>query len=147
MIEIRHYIPEDYLRITRRKFDMVTFLNFPDPHDIAIDLARGPAFTGVNSEKIVACAGIVPMWKGVGEAWAVTSPLVERHGLFFAKEIWKRLNALIEIMELERVQTTVHVKHEKSIKWVERMGFKNEGKMEKYIGGEDFYRYALIKGE
>ena len=145
MIEIRQYIPGDYMRIMRRRFDMVTFLNFPDPYEVAVNLSKGPAFTGANSDEIIACGGIIPLWKGVGEAWVVTSPLVEKYPFTFAKIIWRRLRALTDIMDLTRVQTTVDAGHEVSIKWLERMGFVNEGEMKRYIGGRDFYRYALIK--
>jgi RimJ/RimL family protein N-acetyltransferase len=48
-------------------------------------------------------------------------------------------------MDLDRIQTVVDAEHTVSHKWVERMGFKNEGLMRKYLGGRDFYRYALIR--
>jgi hypothetical protein len=119
-------------------------MNFPDPMAMANNLARGPAFTIANGVP-VACGGILPLWKGVGEAWIVSSPLVEKYPITFAKVVWKKLKLLIEIMDLERVQTMVDCNHKVSQEWVKRMGFKKEGKMSKYIGGRDFYRYALVK--
>ena len=47
MTEIRKYKPEDYMAIQRREFDLVTFLNFPKPQEIAENLANGVAFTGL----------------------------------------------------------------------------------------------------
>lgn len=132
------------MRIKRRDFDMLTFLNFPNPRVIARNLLRGMAITGFHNGEILACGGVMPLWKGVGEAWVVTSPLVEKCPFFFMRTVWRRLLTFISIMELERVQTTVDAEHEVSLKWVERMGFKQEGLMEKYIGGRDFFRYALI---
>lgn len=131
--------------IQRRHFDSLTFLNFPNPRLIASNLAKGPAFTGVAPEGIIACGGILPLWKGVGEAWVVTSELVNLYPLTFAKVIWRKLKELIESNSFERVQTTVDKDYTISQAWVDRMGFKNEGLMRKFLGGRDFYRYAFIK--
>jgi len=145
MLEFRKYVPEDYLKINRRKFDLVTFENFPDVEQVAKNLSRGYGYTGLADGEIVGLGGILPLWKGVGEAWVVSSPLVARYPLFFYRTIYWMLEELMEKMELVRVQTTVHCKHERSIKWVEKMKFKNEGLMRKYIGGQDYYRYARVE--
>jgi len=144
-IKIRPYAPEDYFKINRRKFDLLTFLNFPNPKNVSETLGKGPAFTGLIDEEILACGGIIPFWKGVGEAWIVSSPLICKYPLFFAKTVWRKLNGLIVSMNLERVQTVIDAEHIVSCKWAERMGFVNEGLMKKYIGGRDYIRYAWIK--
>jgi len=143
MLEIRKFRVEDYFEIERRKFDMLTFLNFPNPKAIATNLARGKAFTMVNSENIIASGGILPLWKGVGEAWIVSSDLVKHHWLSFARAVLLNLKKMEP--EFERVQTTVDAEHEVSMKWVEWMGFRKEGLMKKFIGGRDYWRYARIR--
>jgi hypothetical protein len=144
LIEIREYKPEDYMIIQRRHFDSLTFLNFPNAELVAKNLLKGQAYTITNGVPI-ACGGILPLWAGVGEGWVVTSPLVEKYPVIFAKTVWRATVELIESMDLDRIQTVVDVEHTVSHKWVERMGFKNEGLMRKYLGGRDFYRYALIR--
>jgi hypothetical protein len=144
MLELRPFKPEDYMTIQRRHFDSMTFLNFPNPKAIAENLARGPAFTLTNGQPI-ACGGILIMWKGVGEGWVVTSHLVEEHPILFAKTVWRGLEDIIKKHKLERVQTLVDAEHKVSQKWVTRMGFHKEGLMVKYIGGRDYFRYALIR--
>ena len=144
MIELRKYQPEDYMTIQRRHFDSLTFLNFPDPRAIAMNLARGPAYTLTNGE-IIGCGGILPLWKGVGEAWVISSPQVEKHPIAFARTIWRKLFELIDSMGLERVQSLVDAEHKVSMVWVERMGFKQEGLMRKYMDGRDFIRYAWVR--
>lgn len=124
---------------------MLTFLNFPNPRAIAASLARGPAYTAVIDGRILASGGILPFWKGVGEAWIVSSELVSEHRVFFAKAVWRILNQLIIDDGFERVQTTVDAEHKVSIKWLERMGFEYEGTMRKFIGGRDHYRYARVR--
>ena len=143
-IRVREYKPEDYMTIHRRKFDAFTFLNFPDPEAIAKRLTSGPAYTITNGVP-VACGGILPLWKGVGEGWVVTSALVEQHPFMFAKTIWRETLRLIKDLDLDRIQTVVDAEHTVSMRWVERMGFENEGLMKKFLGGRDFFRYALIR--
>lgn len=148
-IIIREYKPEDYLAISRRKLDMMTYLNFPDPVAISQNLGKGPAFTGTSNGDIIACAGVLIFWKGVGEGWAVTSPLVEKYKLTFAKVIHEKLTEIIKNYSLERVQTVVDAEHKISQEWLKRMGFGNETPdgMRKYIGGRTYYRFSLVKGD
>ena len=145
MIELREYRPEDYLSIVRRKFDMMTFLNFPDKKAVANNLVNGPSFTGISEEGIIACGGVLVLWKGVGEAWVITSPLVNLYPLTFAKIVKRKLKQIIIDNNLERVQTVVDKEHIISREWVKWMGFTYEGPMRKYIGGRNFIRYAWIK--
>ena len=145
MLEVRKFRVSDYFEIDRRSFDMLTFLNFPNPSAIAKALADGMAYTIVNSKHLVASGGVVPSWKGVGEAWLVSSPLVQEHKIFFLRTVQAELNKMIEEGNFERVQTTVDAEHLVSIKWVKWMGFENEGLMRKFIGGRDFWRYARVR--
>ena len=145
MINIRPYKEDDYLNIQRRHFDALTFMNFPEPELIAKKFAKGIAYTIEVPEGLVASGGVIPLWKGVGEAWVVTSELVETYPVLFAKTVWRKLHEIISSNGIERIQTTIHKNHIVSQRWVERMGFKNEGLMQKYLGGEDYYRYALVK--
>jgi hypothetical protein len=143
MLELRKFEIGDYFEIERRKFDMLTFLNFPDPREVAKRLATGPAYTLVNSKNIVAAGGVVPFWKGVGEGWVISSDLVPQHGIAFAKTVLRMLEDIEK--NFERIQTTVDAEHKVSLKWVEWMGFKCEGLMRKFIGGRDYYRFARVR--
>lgn len=146
--EVRDFRPDDYTRIERRRFDLITFQAVSDPGAAARLLAtRGPAFTGLVDGEVIACGGILIFWAGVGEAWVVTSDLVDRYKLFFARTVTAKLGQIIREHRLERVQAAIDAEHHASIKWVEKMGFTNEGLMRKYLGRRDFYRYALVREE
>lgn len=127
---------------------MVTFLSFTDPVALARAMATGPAFTMVEDESpaIIACGGILPLWRAVGELWMVSSPLVEAHGVKFTMAAIRMVEGVMREFEMERVQTSVDVRNEKSIKLLNLLKFKNEGVMRKYIGGRDFFRYARVEG-
>jgi len=145
VIEIRAYREDDYMKIQRRHFDALTLMNFPKPELVAKRFTKGIAYTIEVPEGLVASGGVIPLWKGVGEAWVVTSELVETYPILFAKTVWEKLYEIINANGIERVQTTIHKDHIISQRWAERMGFENEGLMRKYLGGEDYYRYALIR--
>jgi len=99
----------------------------------------------VSDEGIVACGGIVPLWRGVGEGWAITSELLAQYRLSFAKATLRYMGQVIEELKLERIQAVVMEGHIESMKWLEWMGFKQEGMMRKYIGGGNYIRYAWVK--
>lgn len=144
MIEIRKYVPQDYLEIQKRNFDALALLEFPDLNAMAWSFTRGPAFTMVNGD-IIACAGILKLWKGVGEAWVLTSPLVEQHKVAFGRAVLKIMNRLMDELEIERLQAMVDAEHKVSQNWLIWMGFMPEGIMKKYLGGRDFIRYAKVR--
>jgi hypothetical protein len=144
LIEIRKYVPEDYMTIQKRKFDALALLSFPEPMAMARSFLRGPSFTMVNGD-IIACGGVLKLWKGVGEGWLLTSPLIEQHRMAFGRAAVKTINRLMDEMELERLQTMVDAEHWTSRGWLQWMGFKLEGRMAKYVGGRDFIRYAKVR--
>lgn len=143
--EVRTYKPEDYLEVSRRKFDRFTFGTRGNPEIISEQLSEGMAFTEVCKDGVIACGGVLPIWKGVGEGWAITSDLVCKYPFSFAKIVHKKLGEIIRYYKLDRVQTVVHSEFKTSIKWIERMGFKYEGEMPKYIAGMTYFRYAWIR--
>ena len=144
-LTIRKYHPNDYEEIQRRKWDRITYMHFPDVKTVANTLGKGQAYTMVSDEGIVACAGIVPLWKGTGEGWAITSELVEKYRISFAKSLLRYLFKIIQEFKYTRIQTTVLEHHQTSKEWLEWMGFTNEGLMRKYIGDNNYYRYALVR--
>ncbi len=144
MIEIRKYTPSDYMEINKRKFDALAILSFPDPMAMANSFLRGPAFTMVNDE-IIACGGVLKLWKGVGEGWLLTSPLIEQHRVAFGRAALKTISRLMDDLKLERLQTMVDAEHWVSRYWLQWMGFKPEGLMSKYLGGRDFIRFAKVR--
>jgi len=106
---------------------------------------NGTCFSGFADGQFVACAGISILWPGVGEAWAVITPNIYKHPLFFHKSIVQGLNTIIEKHNLYRVQATVLSGFEKGDEWIKRLGFEPEGIMRKYDAeGLDHTRYAKV---
>lgn len=106
-----------------------------------------PDRVNISSPPVVlGMGGIIPVWKGVAIAWLLTACEIERYKVFFHKAIVTMLDKAIRELSLHRVDVSVLAEHEVSIKWLERLGFKNEGLMRKFDSqGNDYYRYALVK--
>ena len=107
---------------------------------------RGAMFSAFNVYgKVVAIAGIMAMWRGVGEVWATFAPDGERH----MKTIHRKSKEVIKTAldnGFWRLQTTVKAGFDKGIRWVEGLGFHFEGKMERYApDGSDMLRYAIVR--
>lgn len=141
---IEPYLPKHFFEIVRRSYELQTLFDLPDPNNVSRLFSMGPAFTGYAHDKIIAAGGIVVMWKGVGEAWALTSPLVRQYPIFFTRTIRNYLNGLIITHKFERVQSVVQKDYEMAIRWIEALGFKPEGEMPKYRAGKTFVRYARL---
>ena len=106
---------------------------------------KGTAFTGFSEGEIIGCAGIIPIWPGVGHAWVTMGTNYKKHRIWVHKNVVNFMDKIIDGMELHRVQANVVCEFIPGVQWLERMGFKLEGKMSKYgPDGEDHYLYARI---
>lgn len=134
----RHHVdwlkPRDY---GGRLLSAVKSLEFID---------RSIAWTMVHEGEVVACVGIIHYWSGVAEAWTISSERVVRLKFSFHRTIMELIERVFQQFRLNRLQASVHADHEVSMRWLERLGFKNEGLMKKYLPtGEDAYRYSLVR--
>jgi len=105
---------------------------------------RGPAYTMISDRGIVACGGIMKLWRGVGDAWVLATPLLRIYPKIVTKSVRFYLHEIINNMKFERVQAVVKADFEVGHRWIKRLGFHEEGMMEKYFAGIDFVRYAII---
>lgn len=91
------------------------------------------------------------MWHrshGRGEVSYDLAPAFWGHGIMF-HSLQKIMSFGEAVMGLSRIQATVVVSNARSIKLLERCGFKQEGRMEKYeiVGADlkDYYMYGRVK--
>ena len=109
---------------------------------------RGPAVTGWVNGKPVACGGICLQWDGVGEAWILCGKDVEKIPVTAIRQIVKHLELFTRDLGLWRVQATVCAEWEMARRFVERLGFKAEGRLERYMAdGKDAIMYAKLIGD
>jgi hypothetical protein len=106
----------------------------------------GPAYTCVNKENILFCAGIVLIMPGVGEAWSYCDVSVKKHPFDVLHYQKKYLLKEMDRLELHRVQAHCLTSWKTAYKYLEKIGFQREGLIRKYDPeGRNYYLYSLIK--
>lgn len=139
MIEIRPACVADLDGFEGRRFDRAWIERLRG----ILPQLSGPAITGAIDGRVAMIAGIEPLWSGVGEAWAVTTPLVDRHRAAIARKVAAELPRQAADLGLHRLQAAVHDDHVRSRRWLEWMGFEPEGLMQGYgPDGAPYWRYA-----
>jgi len=109
---------------------------------------QGPSYTIRDGNHILSCCGVRVLWPGVGEAWLIFSPEIEKHTLEATKIIRTYLAKIIADCELRRVQAFATVNSPKAARYLEVLGFQREGVLRK-LGrdGSDHYCYAIVAGD
>lgn len=103
-----------------------------------------PAYTGMCGDKIVAAAGIVPYWRGTGEAWVIVCKDVRKY-IGLPGAIRELLDCLQETHKFWRVQAPVKVDNPVTRRLVRWLGFQEEGILRGYApDGTDCYMYARV---
>jgi RimJ/RimL family protein N-acetyltransferase len=104
--------------------------------------ADGVAWTALDGDDVIACAGIVQVHEQRGIAWAMFSDRALRQ----FKLIHRVARAVLQRSQWRRIEMTVDVRHDAAIQWAERLGFEREGVMRAVTpDGRDCFLYAKVK--
>lgn len=102
-------------------------------------------FTFIHQDKVICCGGIIELWAGVGEGWMVGSEHIDKFPIAFFKVMNNKLMDVVLDRGLRRVQVTCNAKFHRSMAWLEKIGFKQEGLLKEYgVNGDDHYYYARL---
>ncbi len=148
MVDIIPYQPAHLLKMDLRLYErgfaelVESFERYAQ--ELAID---GLSYSGMLDDVPVACAGICPIYNGVGEAWFIFSPRFEigRPSRPWASVSMAAKRGLKRAFEIgfHRVQTAIPVDFLEGQRLVRHLGFMSEGPMKAYgPNGEDFMRFA-----
>lgn len=114
--------------------------------EIADSMGSLIAFSLINGENVVAIGGIYELWPGVGEAFAIMSKSVTKYPKSLYSSFKSNIDAGMKIGNFIRVQATVKADFPAGIRFLEHLGFKEEGLMKKWgFDHCDYYRYARVK--
>lgn len=107
----------------------------------------GPAFTLFHDDLVIACGGICcAAWPGFGEAWLIPSAYIGKYPKSIFRYSRDFVEAVINRLDLFRVQTTVRELDNVSVRWIEHLGFTREGLLRKFtVNQENSFIYARIK--
>lgn len=107
--------------------------------------AIGFARTGLVNGRPIVCGGMMKLWPGVGETWVIGSDELKQNVIPFQRAIL-RFREVVFGMGLHRLQCACHVDFTDSRKWLERLGFVDEGLMKAFASDRsDYVRYAIIR--
>ncbi len=119
------------------------------PEESAVIYAKaGPAWTGLVDNAVAACAGVAIQYAGVGEAWAVWTPLGRQHLRDVHRAVRKGLVEIIASHGLRRIEARILVDFWAGRLWAQHLGFEFESTMAKAApGGADFVMYVLLRDQ
>jgi len=119
--------------------------------DIGMDeVGRRYAVGGVGitvrfEGKVIACMGVVRLWKGVGEAWCFTTQDAVKHPRLLCRAGLWGLDKALGMLGLHRVQAHVLMEFKAGLRWAGYMGFSQEGVCLSFTAdGHDVARFARL---
>lgn len=99
----------------------------------------GPAVTARDGDHILICGGLKVEAPGRATCWALMSADAGRHLL----ALHRAAKRLITMQAWQRIEATVEEGFTPGCRWVELLGFKLEGRMERFgPHGETHLRFA-----
>lgn len=81
-----------------------------------------PAFTALDGNRVLGCAGILPLWNGRAQSWAFLAGGLERHFI----SIHRAVKRYLDVCGVRRIECAVDVGFEEGHRWAEMLGFKRE---------------------
>lgn len=95
--------------------------------------------------RIVASAGLIPLWAGVAEAWMISGDEIDRHAIKIARTLRTKLEDIMWQRSIHRAQANIHCRFARAIRLAGWLGFENEGRMTRFgVEGDDYYRFAKV---
>ena len=107
------------------------------------DNHKGCSFTGFTEDKIIGCAGILPIWEGLGHAWVVMGKDYKKHRIWIHKQVQDMFFKIAVGKKFRRVQANVQCDFYDAVRWIEALGFEPESILRQYgPDGKDHYMYT-----
>ena len=106
-------------------------------------LARGVSQTVWDGETPIACFGQVLLWENNGEVWSVFASDIGTRMTY----VYRATRRLIASVSTRRLQAYVDAHFEEGVRWMFRLGFMIEGRLDGYFpNGNDAYLFAMTRG-
>lgn len=107
-------------------------------------LARFESWTARMNGRVVACGGIIPIWNGREQVWALISDTIGAQGMVLLTRAVKRRMAM---HERGRIEAHVAVGFKAGHRWMKILGFKPEtGILRQFLpDGRNAVQYVRIR--
>jgi len=136
-----------FKKFEKEDLDMIeTNFHFPESSKAAMMKETClSAYTAMQESRVFMIGGVYGLWDNVGEAWFMMSKYAYDMPRSAAKYSSLLLDHVQEDNDLQRIQASVHADDKQAIRYVEWLGFENEGLMKKFgPDGSDYYRFARV---
>ena len=90
--------------------------------EVAVDLETVGGIAGIRSGCVVGCAGVLPLWPGVGLAWA----WLGRGWRADARKITNYIRGYLDDAPFHRIEAGVRVDYARGHRWMHSLGFEME---------------------
>lgn len=113
------------------------------PADHAEMLARFPAYTALDGDEVLVCAGVLEIWAGRAAAWAFLSENIGTR----MTSVHRAVRRYFELLDYRRIEAEVATDFPEGHRWVRMLGFKLEcPRMRGYFpDGSDASLYVKVK--
>lgn len=103
----------------------------------------GESVSVICDGKIIACMGYTVLLPGVAEVWMIPSIYVKEYSMYIVRMIKRYLLVQADTFKWHRIQTVTPCDHF-SRRWMEALGFEEEGIMRKYFRDQDYVISAML---
>ena len=139
MIRVGAYFQED--------FDMLDIANIEhigNLDDLRPLISPEHSRTGWLEGRLVAAAGVVPLWQGVGQGWVLVDK-TNTEKLALCRAMRRGMRDIVANGPFHRVQADVKTSYKQGQKFLKMLGFVYEGPLWAFTSdGEDYERYSFI---
>lgn len=141
MIEIVKFEPGHYHRIQEQGATDHLRPHVTEQHLAAL-AALPHSYTALVDGQPIACGGLIPMWPGRAEAWAVLDATCGRQFL----AVHNAARRFLDMVDIHRIEASVEVGFVAGHRWLRALGFHMEApRMLRYgWDGRDYSLYARV---
>jgi len=143
-MDIDRFKPSDLLALPLQDAQACISVLAKDP-GYADALAQFDSWTGRIDGRVVVCAGILPLWPGRSQVWAVIASDIGGAGML---RLTRAVRRFLMLQTAGRIEATVVAGFEAGYKWMDILGFERETPepMRGYLpDGRDAVLYARVR--
>jgi hypothetical protein len=146
MVDVMPFKFEHFQALDIGRPHQAFFYDFPEYDKLLRAAENQTSWSGFHEGRVIACGGIVKLWRGVGEGWLFTSPEIIRHKISLTKIVKRLLFKAEQETGLHRIQALVLETFTQGRAWIQLLGFKSEGVLSCYgPNRENFIMYGRTR--
>lgn len=111
--------------------------------EVYASLESGDAYTALDGDEVLACAGIIELAPGRAGAWAYLSQNIGNR----MRGVTKAAQAFLDMADFRRIEMDVDCNFEQAHRWAKMLGFTMECERRRSFtpDGRDCALYAMVR--